>query len=395
MKGQCMSLTHRRGRSALAVSSIATASVIAAMAAVPLSLVSPAAATAADSGTQNYIVQIASAPLASYTGGTKGLAATKPQAGKKVDTTGPAARAYEAHLKAARDAAMRSAGVTPSRATKTYDVAFSGFTASLTAARRQRLEKAPGVAQRLEGRGAHGRHRVDPEVPRPRGPDRRLAAAVRRQRPRRRGHDHRRHRLRHLAREPVVRRPARARAPTPRPSRRSGTAPARPGSRPTPAPVTCNNKLIGARYYDTGDDGRSPSSSARPRDYNGHGSHTASTAGGNHGVPATINGAPGRRRQRHGAAGPHRGLQGALGHARTGRASGSTSNLVKAIDDAVADGVDVINYSISGSTHLRRDAPTRSPSSARPTPASSSPPPPATAVTRSAPRASRTTRRGR
>ncbi len=140
-----MYVTHRRGRSTLTVSSIATASVIAAMAAVPLSLVSPGAATAADAGTQNYIVQIASAPLASYTGGTKGLTATKPQAGKKVDTTGPAARAYEAHLKAARDAAMRSAGVTPSRATKTYDVAFSGFTASLTADEAKRLEKAPGV----------------------------------------------------------------------------------------------------------------------------------------------------------------------------------------------------------------------------------------------------------
>ena len=96
-----MSLTHRRGRSALAVSSIATASAVAAMAAGPLSLISPAAASAARPGTEAYIVQIAAAPLASYTGGTKGLAATKPQAGKKVDTTGPAARAYEAHLKAA------------------------------------------------------------------------------------------------------------------------------------------------------------------------------------------------------------------------------------------------------------------------------------------------------
>ncbi len=309
-----MSLTHRRGRSALTVSSIATASVIAAMAAVPLSLVSPAAATAADAGTQNYIVQIASAPLASYTGGTKGLAATKPQAGKKVDTTGPAARAYEAHLKAARDAAMRSAGVTPSRATKTYDVAFSGFTASLTADEAKTRE-GPGRAQRLEGRGAHGRHRVDPEVPRSRGPDGCLAAEVRRQRPRRRGHDHRRHRLRHLAREQVLRRPARARAPTPRPSRRSGSGTCQAGVATNAAPVTCNNKLIGARYYDTGTAVRAlrvplPARLQRPRQPHRLDGRRQPRRARHH------QRRPRRLRQRHGAAGPHRGLQGALGHAR-------------------------------------------------------------------------------
>ena len=347
MKGQCMSLTHRRGRSALTVSSIATASVVAAMAAVPLSLVSSAAATAADAGTQNYIVQIASAPLASYTGGTKGLAATKPQAGKKVDTTGPAARAYEAHLKAARDAAMRSAGVTPSRATKTYDVAFSGFTASLTADEAKRLEKVPGVLnvwkdevrtadtvstpkflglegptgvwQEKFGGSAHaGEGIIIGVIDSGIWPESKSFAAL----------------------------------PSPRPdaatiaAKWKGTCQA--GVATNAAPVTCNNKLIGARYYDTGA-AVEPFEFRSPRDYNGHGSHTASTAGGNHGVPATINGAPvgsisGMAPQARIAA------YKALWATPTGTASGSTSNLVKAIDDAVSDGVDVINYSISGSS---------------------------------------------
>src|SRR5205085_1880059 len=84
------------------------------------------------------------------------------------------------------------------------------------------------------------------------------------------------------------------------------------------------------------------------RDYNGHGTHTSSTAGGNSGVattgPATLFGP----------------INGMAPHARiamykalwstqdASTASGTTSDLVAAIDQAVADGVDVINYSISG-----------------------------------------------
>ena len=43
-------------------------------------------------------------------------------------------------------------------------------------------------------------------------------------------------------------------------------------------------------------------------------------------------------------------------NAATGNASGSSVDLVAAIDDAVADGVDVINYSISGSSQFIVDA---------------------------------------
>ncbi len=85
------------------------------------------------------------------------------------------------------------------------------------------------------------------------------------------------------------------------------------------------------------------------RDYNGHGSHTSSTAGGNHGVLGT------------GSAAVFGPMSGMAPRARiamykalwstqdASTASGFTSDLVAAIDQAVADGVDVINYSISGS----------------------------------------------
>jgi subtilisin family serine protease len=55
----------------------------------------------------------------------------------------------------------------------------------------------------------------------------------------------------------------------------------------------CNQKLIGARHYnesfggDAGIAADRPWEFNSPRDYNGHGTHTSSTAGGNFAVPAT------------------------------------------------------------------------------------------------------------
>ncbi len=120
--------------------------------------------------------------------------------------------------------------------------------------------------------------------------------------------------------------------------------------------ANCNQKLIGAQFFNKawdpggGIDALRPWEFNSPRDYNGHGTHTASTAAGIHGVPTTGPAA---------AFGP---INGMAPHARiamykalwstqdASTASGFTSDLVAAIDQAVADGVDVINYSISGTT---------------------------------------------
>ncbi|CAN0854482.1 Subtilisin-like protease SBT4.4 [Linum grandiflorum] len=96
---------------------------------------------------------------------------------------------------------------------------------------------------------------------------------------------------------------------------------------------TCNNKVIGARYYST------PRHSAR--DFNGHGSHTASTAAGSVVKDASFYGV-------------------ASGFARGGLPSARIAayavchdeecpspDLLAAFDDAIADGVDVISISIS------------------------------------------------
>jgi hypothetical protein len=117
--------------------------------------------------------------------------------------------------------------------------------------------------------------------------------------------------------------------------------------------TNCNQKLIGARYYNTGFGGNAginaqfPWEYNSPRDFGGHGTHTSSTAGGNYGVPTT------------GAASVFGNISGMAPRARIATykvcwqtpAGGScfSSDSVAAIDQAVADGVDVINFSISGS----------------------------------------------
>ncbi|TDD07720.1 S8 family serine peptidase [Nonomuraea diastatica] len=81
-----------------------------------------------------------------------------------------------------------------------------------------------------------------------------------------------------------------------------------------------------------------------PRDCAGHGSHTAGTAAG---VPvdASIAGTP--IGQVSGMAPAARlAIYKAVWHVAPGVGAGGTTNLLKAIDDAVTYGVDVINFSI-------------------------------------------------
>lgn len=121
----------------------------------------------------------------------------------------------------------------------------------------------------------------------------------------------------------------------------------------------CNNKLIGARYYKDSFESSYEVQTAlgefiSPRDADGHGSHTASTAGGNEGVAAEISGV---------GAGSVSGIAPRAriamykvcwnsdyvspeGAKERGCFYGDS---MAAIDQAVVDGVDVINYSIGGS----------------------------------------------
>src|SRR5688572_26028706 len=116
--------------------------------------------------------------------------------------------------------------------------------------------------------------------------------------------------------------------------------------------TTCNNKLIGARYFvdGLGVERVAEQEFLSPRDVEGHGTSTASIAAGNYGVDPSylgndlgvgvISGIAPRARIAH-----YKAFWAAPA-ADAGIAAGS--DLVAAIDTAVADGIDVLSYAIGG-----------------------------------------------
>ncbi|MGH2820678.1 MAG: S8 family serine peptidase, partial [Actinomycetota bacterium] len=111
----------------------------------------------------------------------------------------------------------------------------------------------------------------------------------------------------------------------------------------------CNNKLIGARFFAAGFGvGQVLARDyLSPRDADGHGTHTATTAAGNGGVSAPVFGVE-RGPVSGMAPGARLAVYKACWNGDEGGCAGS--DLAAAIDRAVADGVDVINYSIGSDT---------------------------------------------
>ncbi len=295
---------------------------------------------------KTYIVQLKEPPVATYNGGISGHAATRPARGNKIDTDSAAVANYRGHLRERQDAALKNAG--GAKLLRNYSYVFNGFAAQMTEAQAQKLAATPGVLSvsedvkrtadtsstptflGLTGRDgfwreneAKGENVIIGVIDSGIWPEHPSFADGKRGEP---DYD----RVRGW----------------------KGTCIS--GDQFTAN--NCNRKLIGARYYNEGfggDDGIRalfPYEFVSPRDFDGHGTHTSSTAGGNEGVPATgpaavfgkINGIAPRARI---------AMYKALWHDNdTATSSGYTSDLVAAIDDAVADGVDVINYSISGTS---------------------------------------------
>jgi subtilisin family serine protease len=115
------------------------------------------------------------------------------------------------------------------------------------------------------------------------------------------------------------------------------------------APFRCNRKLLGARQVlETYREviGAEDFEFDSARDENGHGTHVASTAAGNANVPASLFG----RSYGNVTGIAPRAL--IVAYKGLGDLGGFTSDLAAAIDQAVADGVDVINYSIGGGASL-------------------------------------------
>ncbi|WP_206447422.1 S8 family serine peptidase [Agrococcus sp. KRD186] len=321
---------------------------------------SPGSALSFEDG--RYIVVLAEDALATYEGGVSGFAATAPQRGSDLDTDSRAARAYSAHLNDRQQDVAAEVGATIDAS---LTAAMNGFVADLTAEQATELSRLAGVRSveaneilqtqsspandylqldelwnQVGGMGEAGDGVVVGVIDTGIAPENPFFAG-----------------------EPL--------------GTVAGDEPYLDGETITYAKsdgstftgvcqvgdgftaADCSTKIVGARYYvdgfgvdRLGSADQVPGEYVSPRDGDGHGSHTASTAAGNADVAITSVGgadlgtmsgvAPEARIAAYKVcwSGPDPAVTTDDGCA--------TSDLVQAIDQAVVDGVDVINYSIGG-----------------------------------------------
>ncbi len=333
----------KMSRSARRRAGAGLAAVFVAGAAVAVVATAPSALgeVTASASKELYIVATVGKPIAAYDGGVAGIPATKPGKGEKVKPNSGNAKKYKAHLEQQHVDVLADAAIPVASKTMDLTVAFNGFVAELTATEAAKLRKTQGVLQVWENETFEITTSQTPSF---------LGLAGNN------GAWQKYFGGQSKAGEGIIvgvidtgfwpENPSFAPLPEPRPDQAvinakwNGTCEA--GAEEV---VACNNKVIGARYFTAGVNIPAYEFES-PRDHNGHGSHTASTAAGNGNVTAAdlgvISGmAPGAR------IAVYKALYSTSPDGST--ASGNSVNLTAAIDQAVADGVDVINYSVSGS----------------------------------------------
>jgi subtilisin family serine protease len=295
-----------------------------------------------------YIVRLADAPVVAYKGGIAGYEATKPAKGAKIDRNSTAVVRYAAHLDSRHDAVLAKAG-----GQKVYDYryTFNGFAARMTKADVARAKADPGVLSVEKTQQVEMDTATTPAFLGLTDANEGLWTAPR-----------------NIKGENVVigvldsgvwpesksfsdRDAAGKLIYKPMPGLHIKCASTETVTDGSWDANLCNKKLVGAQFFceSRGCDGVLEHEFMSPRDYNGHGTHTSSTAGGNQGVPTT------------GGAAVFGSVNGIAPRARistykvcwdngAGGCGANTGDSVAAIDQAVADGVDVINYSISGTS---------------------------------------------
>lgn len=310
--------------------------------ALTLSLSSPAMAQATELPTvsddaKSYVVLMADAPILAYAGGISGYAATKPGKGQKVDDNNANVRKYKQLLESKHNKSLKDAGVSSDAKVNDYAFALNGYSAILTQAQVDALKAQKGVVMVLEDQMRYPTTDGSPTF---------LGLT-----------DAGGAYLKGYTGEGVVvgiidtgiwpEHPSFADDGS-FPAPPTGPLPCNFGNtahNPNDAPFTCNNKLIGAYQMLAtyrANIGAAPDEFNSARDDSGHGTHTASTAAGNSGVSAALYGMP---------AGTISGIAPRahiIAYKGLGNLGGFTSDLAAAINQAVADGVDVINYSIGG-----------------------------------------------
>jgi subtilisin family serine protease len=323
-----------------------------------------------------YIVVLAAKAAAAYEGETPGLLATKPQDGGKLDTGSPNYKAYDAHLRKTQQDVASQQGVAPS---KQFTAALNGFTAQLTAVQASELSKDARVlavepdvenapdytttdfleltgedgawATRFGGKANAGKGVVVGVIDSGYAPDNPF-----------------------LQGEPVqpLSGPAQMGVPYRTAEGRiamlkadgstfQGECQKGVGTGASFDGTLCNSKVLSARYFadaylqSVKPENRAPQELISPVDVGSHGTHTATTAAGNANVEQVLDGM---------SFGKSSGVAPAAkvsvykicwedDNPATGGCYSSSS--IEAIDAATKDGVDVLNYSISGNTDSTTD----------------------------------------
>ncbi|HUR89139.1 MAG TPA: S8 family serine peptidase [Ramlibacter sp.] len=312
-----------------------------------------------------YIVRMADAPAAVYDGKVAGYSATRPAHGTKFNARSQSVKSYRAFLKSKHETVARAVGV--SRLVYSYEVAFNGFAAELTDAQAQQLRMTKGVLSVSKDKLGKLQTATTPAFLGLSGPNGFYAKTGAK------GEDVVigmvdsgiwPENAAFTDKVDVNGKPDPAGTTTvygAPPSSWSGSC---VDGQNFTAATNCNNKLIGAKFYNAGWGGDSGITAnwnfefLSPRDWGGHGTHTSSTAGGNEGVPITsglytgfgaINGIAPRARIAT--------YKVCWAKAESTPAGGCfQTDSVAAIDQAVSDGVDVINFSISGTATSFMDA---------------------------------------
>ncbi|HVM16341.1 MAG TPA: S8 family serine peptidase [Gaiellaceae bacterium] len=342
-------MSDRNWRLALAIACLASVIVTAAAQGSP-------ARTTGSAAAKVYIVQLAGEPAVSYEGGVAGIPATKPAKGEKIDPQDANVQRYVAHLNARHDAVLARVG----GANKLYDYNYvlNGFAAQLSDAQAAALEKLPEVTSIEEAEEYYPDTVTTPDFLGLTGPTGLWAQL---------GGPQSGSNASNAtgAGEGIVVGIIDTGIWPEHPSvsdRINGKVMYKPlpgnrwkGKCASAETVTdgswdanlCNNKLVGARFFlETREAVLGPVTAPdfrSPRDLNGHGTHVGTTAAGNHGITPTgsltgfdkISGIAPRAR---------------LAAYKVCWPSCFSPDSAAAFDAAVADGVDVINFSISGST---------------------------------------------
>jgi subtilisin family serine protease len=316
---------------------------------VPVFQVEQTPSRTAGATATTYIVRLERDPVVKYRGGDPRFPATAPARGRKLDPNDAAVRSYAAYLDGTHDDVLRTVG--GGRKLYDYRYAVNGFTAVLTPAQAAQLAQAPGVASVEPDIAAPLETVTSPAflgLDAPGGLWEQLGGVEN-------------------AGEDIIIGMVDGGVWPEHPSFSDRTGANKNGvgaklsyqqipgwhGKCTPGEAfnasMCNQKLIGAQYFVQGrlavltvPDYEYLS----PRDYGGHGTHTSSTAGGNAGVQV-----PASSGKMSGIA-PRARIATYKVCFDDGAGNGTcfNSDSVAAIDQAVIDGVDVINFSIGGTS---------------------------------------------